>query len=134
EVFRCALKILSLGNYEPRLILPKLPQGMASIANQTTAPKGNRRKPNNLLKLSRSPIIGRAAIVNHFNRTVDALAPTTRFPRLKAFLSANIWPWICSYLKYVFERKFPFPTYAPGVKNGVYRIAPAAGAETISIS
>lgn len=107
---------------------------MKTFAPPPHTPAGNRRKPNNLLKLSRSPIIGRSAIVNHFNRTVDALAPTTRSPRLKAFLSANIWPWISSYLKYVFEHKFPFPTYPAGANNGIYRINPAAGADAIRIA
>src|SRR5947208_2934360 len=103
--------MLSSRIHEPSLIQVQFGRTETeTMATQPNPPAGKRRKPNNLLKLSRSPIIGRAAIVNHFNRTVDAVAPTTRYPRLKAFLSANIWPWICSYLRYVFERKFPFPT------------------------
>src|SRR5260370_38121291 len=74
------------------------------------------------------------AIVNHFDRTVDALTSITRFPRLKAFLSSHLWPWISSYLKYAFQRRFPFPTYANRAKTGIYRIAPSTGADAIRIA
>src|SRR5437667_2889927 len=92
---------------------------------------GRRRQSKNLLKLSRSPIVGRLAVVNHFKRAVDTLAPTTKFPRAKALLSSNIWPWIRNYLKYVFERKYPFPSYHAGKNTGVYRITPPPGSDTI---
>jgi len=74
------------------------------------------------------------AVVNHFNRTVDAIAPTTKFPRLKAFLSSNIWPWICSYLRYVFERKFPFPGYDSSQNSSLYHIAPLRRSDTSRLS
>jgi len=92
------------------------------------------RSPKNLLKLSRSPRIGRLVIANHFNRMVDALAPTTNYPRLKAFFSSNLWPWIWSYLKYAFTPRVCFPTYANSGKNGVYRITPVAGSDAIRIA
>src|SRR5207247_9964565 len=92
-----------------------------------------RRQSKNLLKLSRSPIVGRLAVVNHFKRAVDTLAPTTKFPRAKALLSSNIWPWIRNYLKYVFERKYPFPSYHAENYTGVSRITPSPCTDTIRI-
>ena len=74
------------------------------------------------------------AIVNHFKRTADALAPTTKYPGSKAFLPSNLWAWIFSYLKYAFQRKFPFPAYANSAKNGIYPIKPAAGGDAIRIA
>jgi hypothetical protein len=92
------------------------------------------RKPKNLRKLSQSPRPGRLVIVNHFNRVVDALTPTSHRPRLKAFLPSNLWSWIWSYLKYVFEPKFPFQSYANSSKRGVYRIRPAMGKNRLRIA
>jgi hypothetical protein len=93
-----------------------------------------KRSPNNLLKLSRSPKTGRLAIVNHFNRAVDDLAPSTNYPKIKALLSSNLWPWIWSYLKYCFRGKHPFPNYVNNAQTGVYRIQPAAGSTSIHIA
>src|SRR2546426_1076260 len=93
-----------------------------------------RRKPNHLAKLNGSPTLGRSALVNHFNRTVAALAPTTSFPRLKAFLPQNLWPWIRNYLKYAFTPRIRFPDYSKSRKNGVYQIVPAPGADSIKIA
>jgi hypothetical protein len=79
--------------------------------------------------LSRWPRLGRFVIVNHFKRVADAVAPTTKYPKLKAFLSSNIFSWIWSYLRLVFERKHPFQSYSNPGKNGVYRVLPTAGSD-----
>lgn len=65
-------------------------------------------------------------MVNHFNQTRGRLAETGRFPSLSAFLPHNLWPWVSSYLKYVFTPRFPFPSYS-GQKTGVYRLQPTTG-------
>ena len=77
---------------------------------------------------------GRFAIVNHFNRTVAALAPTSNFPGLKAFLPQNLWAWISNYLKNAFTPRYPFPDYTKSGKTGVYSLSPAAGGDTITIA
>ena len=59
-------------------------------------------------------------LVNQFSKSVDALAPTTNFPKLKAFLPQNLWPWIANYLKYVFSRRCPFQDYTGNSNTGVY--------------
>jgi hypothetical protein len=91
-----------------------------------------RRK--NLRKLNQSPNVGRFAIVNHFNTMVDALAPTTNFPRLKAFLPQNLWPWITNYLKFLFHKKFPFPDASKSRTRCIYTVAPAAGASEVRMA
>jgi hypothetical protein len=78
--------------------------------------------------------MGRSLAVNHFNRAADALAPASNFPRLAMFLPQNLGPWILSYLKYVFTRRFPFADYANSGKDGVYRIAPLATADNVTIA
>ena len=60
-------------------------------ASASLAPD-QRRKPDNLAKLNHSPTMGRFSVVNHFNRSVANLAPTTGFPRLKAFLPRTSCP------------------------------------------
>lgn len=94
------------------------------MANNAPSPK--LRPPANLLRLNRSPRTGRFAVVNHFNQTRARLAETARFPSLSAFLPQNLWPWISSYLKYVFTPRFPFPSYS-GPNTGIYRLQPAIG-------
>ena len=95
---------------------------------------GRKRRQTDLAKLQNSPILGRFAIVNHFNRTVAALAPTSNFPGLKAFLPQNLWAWISNYLKNAFTPRYPFPDYTKSGKTGVYSLSPAAGADTITIA
>jgi hypothetical protein len=85
-----------------------------------------------LTKWSRSPVLSRWAIVNHFRRHAAALAPATRFPALKAFLPQNIWPWVRDYLKYAFTPRYRFPVYPQG-NTGIYRLAPAPGQTAITI-
>ena len=95
---------------------------------------GQRRKPDNLAKLNHSPTMGRFSVVNHFNRSVAKLAPTTAYPRLKAFLPQNLLPWLSSYLKDAFTPRYPFPDYSGSGKTGGYPIAPAAGSDRITIA
>ena len=92
------------------------------MPESTETPALKFRKPNNLRKLSKSPIIGRFAVTNHFNATVDALAPASKFPRLKAFLPQNLWPWVWNFVKHYFAPRVDFATYANSGTNGVYVI------------
>src|SRR5713226_12157 len=96
-------------------------------------PTQGKRDSKNLVKLTKSPTLHRFAIVNHFDRTVNALSRTSNFPKLKAFLPQNLWPWLWNYLKNAFTPRFPFQIYGNG-KTGVYLIAPTAGSNTIKIA
>jgi len=95
--------------------------------NPVPSKTSRRRKPNHLVKLSRSPKLGRLQVVNHFNRTVDALAGVTHFPRASAFLPQHLWPWAWNYLKNAFTPRIRFPTYpkGSGTQNGVYSLTGA---------
>ncbi len=84
--------------------------------------------PKDLLGLKRS------ALHSHFRRTVDDLADTSNYPRLKAFLPQNLWPWVKDYLKYVFKKKHPFLTYPAGENAGVYRMEASHRGEVFKIS
>lgn len=86
-----------------------------------------RRKPVHLNKLTSSPMVGRLAIANHFNRTAAELAPSKARPALAAFEPRNLAPWIANYLKFAFTKKHPFPDYAGSNKQGVYSIEPSGG-------
>src|SRR5579864_2119863 len=99
-----------------------------------SAPGGNRRRPDNLTPLNNSPNLGRFAVTNHFLRTASALAPTTNYPKLKAFLPQNLWPWVLNYLKNAFTPRYTFPDYAGSGKTGVYPIQPRPGSNAIRIS
>lgn len=83
-----------------------------------------------------SDLIGlpRSSLASHFRRKVDDLADTTSFPRLAAFAPWNLWPWVKSYLKYVFNRKHAFLTYPPRGERGCYKIDTANGSENARIS
>ena len=93
-----------------------------------------RRHTANLASVTKNPILGRLAIVNHFSRKVKQLAPTTKRPMLSAFLPGNLWPWVKDYLRFALTPKFPFPTYTEASKNGVYSISPSAGADEVTIA
>ena len=99
------------------------------MPESTETPALKFRKPNNLRKLSKSPIIGRFAVTNHFNATVDALAPASKFPRLKAFLPQNLWPWVWNFVKKYFTSRVDVPTYENSGTSGVYPVSPADGSE-----
>ena len=86
---------------------------------------GRRKNPVHLATLNGSPTLGRFAFVNHFMRAVSALAPTSNFPKLSAFLPQNLFPWIWNYLKFAFTRRYPFPDYTGTGKSGVYKVAGA---------
>jgi hypothetical protein len=84
-----------------------------------------------LRSLSKRTRIGRSAAVNH------ALATAEQRERrgLTTFLSRNVWPWITSYLKFVFTPRHRFVDYRNSAKNGKYPIAPAsAGPVRIAIA
>ena len=91
-------------------------------------------KARNLTKLNHSPNVGRMAIVNHFNSKVAQLAPTTAFPRLKAFLPQNLLPWIGRYLRFALTPRFRFRDYTGSAKTGVYNVSPAPGSAGITIA
>jgi hypothetical protein len=94
---------------------------------------GRRKNPVHLATLNGSPTVGRSALVNHFKSAASALAPTSNFPRLSAFLPQNLWPWVWRYLKYAFTKRYPFPDYTGSGKSGIYPIA-AAPAGKVSIA
>ena len=88
-------------------------------------------RPHLLARLNHSPNLGRSALLNHYRRTVDALAPTHSFPELSAFLPQHLSKWISTYLKYALTKRYPFPGYPDSGNNGVYPIAPEAGTDKI---
>jgi hypothetical protein len=100
---------------------------------QAVTPRPQRRDPKTLSRLNNSPHIGRFAVVNHFRKTVSTLAATNTFPALKAFLPQNLLAWLGSYLKFVFSKRYPFPSYPAG-QTGVYNLAPAAGKSAVTIA
>ena len=99
-----------------------------------TAPGPRLRNPTSLAKLNGPPAFSRSVLMNHYSRTVDRLAATSNFPKLKAFSPQNLRPWVRSYLKYAFARRYPFPSYTGSANTGVYRLAPAPGAAAVKIA
>jgi predicted phosphodiesterase len=93
-----------------------------------------RRSQQQLTTLNNSPNVGRFAVTNHFQSTVAALAPASTHPALMAFLPKNLGPWVGKYLKNTFTPRYPFPDYSGSHKNGVYAIAPRAGATNVRIA
>ena len=104
---------------------------MATGASPAAASQQRRK---NLKKLNNSPNLGRFALVNHFNRTVDKLAPTTNFPRLEAFLPQNLWPWISNYLKFAFTPRFPFPGPVQSRTRCIYSVPPSTSNGSVRIA
>ena len=104
---------------------------MPSTPNRTP---GGRRKTSQLLTLSQSPVIGRVPAVNHFYRIVEELAPTTNYPKLKAFLPKNLWAWVWPIIKHGLVRKWHFQNYKNSLVKGVYSLEPAPGSNAIRIS
>jgi len=102
-------------------------------SNPSTPPRA-RRSPKNLTKLNRCPIVGRFAVVSHFNQKVGQLAEVSAFPRLAAFLPQNLWPWVWNYLKSAFTPKYPFPSYGSNGNHGVYRLSPSRPGAPIKIA
>src|SRR5438132_4417537 len=96
--------------------------------SSATSPQPKFQDPEDLLDLKRS------ALHSHFRRTVDDLADTSNFPRLKAFLPQNLWPWVKNYLKYAFNGKHPFLTYPIRGEQGLYRMKAADGGRIVRIS
>src|SRR5262249_16818035 len=97
--------------------------------------KSGLRNPKSLTKLNAPAPVSRSVLVNHFSRTVDRLALTSNFPKLKAFLPNNLWPWISHYLKYLFTSRYPFPDYSNSTANtGVYRLEPEAAEASVDIA
>ena len=104
------------------------------MASNPNTPPGARRSPKNLTKLNRCPIVGRFAVVSHFNKKFDKLTKDSRFPRLAAFLPQNVLPWVWNYLKFAFTRKFRFPSYGQNGNRGVYRLLPSTPSAPIRIA
>jgi hypothetical protein len=77
-----------------------------------------------LLRLSQRTRVGRSAAVNHFLATKEQRERRG----LGAFLSRNLWPWITSYLKFVFQKRHRFMDYQGHTTTGVYPVAPAGNA------
>lgn len=62
-------------------------------------------------------------------------AATSNFPKLSAFFSSNLWPWIRDYVKGMFTGKYkPYPAYAADGKEGVYAAPAKDGGSVIKIS
>ena len=97
-------------------------------------PPRKEQKSIQLKHLKDSPVTGRFAVVNHFNSEVAKLAPTSNYPRLSAFSPQHLSKWVASYLKFAFQRRFPFPDYTGTGKTGLYQIAPSAGADSLKIA
>ncbi|HWB87436.1 MAG TPA: metallophosphoesterase [Bryobacteraceae bacterium] len=95
---------------------------------------GRHKDPSKLAKLNDSPTMSRSVLVNKFHRSAQTLAPTTNYPRLKSFLPQNIASWLGSYLKYVFTKRYDFQAYPAGGQSGVYSIAPAQGADKVTLA
>lgn len=93
-----------------------------------TSPQLKFQDPEHLLELKRS------ALHSHFRRAVDDLADTSDYPRLKAFLPQNLWPWVKDYLKYAFKRKHPFATYPTSGNQGVYGMRASDAGQVFRIS
>ncbi len=104
------------------------------MTSDSPPPEAKRRSLRNLVKLNRSPRVGRLAIVSHFNRKVDELAEASSFPRLAAFLPNRLWPWIWNYLKYALTPRVSFPSYSGTGLSGVYRISGSTPGAPIKIA
>src|SRR5262249_25476850 len=93
--------------------------------NMGPAPAGaNQERRKHLKKLNHSPNIGRFAIVNHYKSKVDELTPTSKFPRLSAFLPQNFLPWVWNYLKFALPPRFPCPDPSRSRTRCIYTVMP----------
>jgi len=62
-------------------------------------------------------------------------AATSNFPKLSAFFSSELWPWISNYIKGMFKGKYgPYPGYATDGKDGVYTLRANDNGNVIKIS
>jgi hypothetical protein len=69
-----------------------------------------------------------------FQKQATALATTSNFPKLAAFLPQNLWPWVWNYLKSVFRGRFrPFPVYGVG-ETGIYQMQATNGGNVIKVA
>ncbi|HEX3800898.1 MAG TPA: metallophosphoesterase [Verrucomicrobiae bacterium] len=92
-----------------------------------------RKDPKRLYRLSKSPVFGRLAVVNHFKSAVSKVDPRGEYPKLSLFLSRRLWTWIWQYIKNLGPRT-KFRTYENAPHNGVYQLKPAPGASRIQIA
>jgi len=104
-----------------------------------TLPGKTRFKSNSLAKSSNVPIFGRtramAGLQKQAARMIPQLATPTNFPKLRAFLSSYVWPWVCNYLKTAFHGKYKrYPAYAGTGDSGIYRLASATSGGPIKLS
>lgn len=95
-------------------------------------PRRRHKRASRLTNLN-IPIVGRSVFFNHLHRKAAELEAVSRFPLLMAFLPQNFFPWIWSYLKYVFTPRCKFLDYINSGKTGVYKISPRPGTATIKI-
>ncbi len=79
----------------------------------------------------------RSSLHSRYRRKLEDLevSPQGKFRhKLKALLPRNVWPWITSYLKYVFHRKHRFQDYSATADTGVYPLASdASGASAVRV-
>ncbi len=95
---------------------------------------GRRFKPLKIARSSNLPVVGRTRWLAHLQKAAVQLAPETNFPKLSAFFTDNLWPWIRDYLKGVFRQKFkPYPVY-PKDDTGVYSLRAADAGDAVKLS
>jgi hypothetical protein len=75
--------------------------------------------------VSNMPLLGRTALIARIQQVATELPPSTRFPRLVAFL--QFWKWILPYLRDCLHSNIPYRAYPVG-KSGIFDIpSPADG-------
>ena len=104
---------------------------------------GKNFKSNSLAKSSNTAVLGRttayASLQQQANRQQAHLPPVDRppeYPKLKAFLSSYVGPWVKNYLRNIFKKKYsPYPNYldSPG-DTGVYPLRPSEPGKPIRLA
>ena len=97
---------------------------------------GRFRDRENLLKLSKAPKTGRLPVVNHLPRAKDLAPPLPpgTFAKIASYVNSRWVPWVASYLKYAFNRKYPFASYKKSGFNGIYKVPPENGSDVVKVS
>jgi hypothetical protein len=102
-------------------------------------PKGSTPHPGfkslSLAKSSNVPLLGRTRLMAHLQQLAVPIAPTTNYPKLSAFFSSKLWPWIWNYFKGMFRGRYkPYPTYASDGSDGVYTLRSSNNGDPIKIA
>jgi hypothetical protein len=95
----------------------------------------SRFKSLSLAKSSNVPLLGRTRLMAHLQQVAVPFAPSTNYPKLSAFFSSKLWPWIWNYLKSMFRGRYkPYPTYASNGSDGVYTLRSGNNSDSIKIA